>query len=114
MTTEEKLKEIVDKLLVKTQDDLCKWKKVTDFRFKLTVPGFADIIIVNMGNDNIVMEIFRGDIEIATLRADKKDEGNSLVRLYGYVKMYQEKYVKEQIEKLMAEIENIGKTDLPF
>jgi hypothetical protein len=52
----------------------------------------------------------RNDIEIATLKSEEKE--SSLVRLFGYVKSYQEKQVNEQLEKLMAELNKLG--DQPF
>lgn len=109
MTTEEKLQLILDKLLVKTQDNLCLWKKITDFKFELK-SLVANIIIRCNGGDQIIIEIMRNDIEIATLKSEEKE--SSLVRLFGYVKSYQEKQVNEQLEKLMAELNKLG--DQPF
>lgn len=110
MTTEEKLQIIVDKLLVKTQDNLCDWKKITAYKFSFRIPGHADIVITNNGNGNVIICIMRNDIEIASLNTEQKE--NSLSRLYRHIKTYHENYVNDQLGKLMDELQKLG--DKPF
>lgn len=110
MTTEQRLELLVDKLLVKTQEDLCEWKKITNHKFLLKIPPVAEIQIANNGSNNIVMSIIRGDIEIASLSTEKTE--NSLRRLYDHVRTYQENLVNTHIGKLMEELNKLG--EKPF
>jgi hypothetical protein len=107
--TMEKLEQIVDKLLVKTQDNLCEWKKITPYKFQLKTL-VADIIIGAKGGETIYLDVMRNDIEIASISSDKKE--NSLVRLFGYVKSYQEKQTNEYLDKIMSELQKLG--EQPF
>jgi hypothetical protein len=111
MTTEEKLQLIVDKLLVKTQDNLCDWKKDGN-KYRLRMPAYADITIYLDGiNDswNINLDVIRGDLVLASVRKDTDETEAALVRLFEYVKSYHENYINEQLEKLMGEVDKLNK-----
>ena len=116
MTTDEKLVLIVDKLLVKTQDGLCNWKKYGGGKFRLGTI-IADIQIYTdypcNHTYNIVMTIWCDNMVIASISADHKEREDTLVRLFEHVKAYHEKYVNERMDDVMKEINKLGE-DKPF
>lgn len=112
MTTEQKLERLVDILLVKTQDNLCEWKKTIDNKFTLRIPAFADIVMdtgyIDGNSYDIFLNVVRGDMIIASISKNQKLTEATLVRLYEYVKTYHENYVNDQLSKLMEEIQKLG------
>jgi len=112
MTTEEKLQQIVDKLLVKTQDNRCNWKKESGNKFILRMPVYADIVMYIGPNINssyhIILDIVRDDTVIASLYKDQKETESTLVRLFRCVISYNENYVNDQLSKLMDELQKLG------
>lgn len=117
MTTEQtkKLELIVDRLLVKTQDGLCVWKKDANNRYALTM-GIAHLFltyhVVVAGKDYITLEVSREGVIIADITLNPKTLDGNLTRLYNAVVDYHNNYVNTHLEKLMAELQKLG--DQPF
>ena len=112
MTTEEKLQQIVDKLLVKTQDNLCEWKKQSTNKYVLRMPVFADIVIyldtpINRSY-HICLDVVRNDMVLASVHIDEKETESTLVRLFKCAKSYNENYINDQLSKLMDELQKLG------
>jgi len=111
----EKLLQLVDRLLVKTQDNLCDWKKVTNEKYNLRLAAanlYIELHQVVGGTDYITLDIVRDDVTIATLKGNRKDNENNLVRLFNTALEYHQDYVDKHITKLMEEIQKLG--DQPF
>jgi hypothetical protein len=107
MTTEQKLELIVDRLLVKTQDGHCKWKKDKENKFSLktgvgiiSLYGGNTIILAAIGNANL-------DVVIASKCKDKIETESNLVRLFDAVITYYNNYVNEEIGKILTELEKL-------
>ena len=112
MTTKDKLLLIVDKLLVKTQDNLCEWKKQSGSKYVLRMPVFADIVIyldipIN-GSYHICLDVVRNDMVLASVHESEKETQSTLVRLFGYVQLYHENYLHKQLTELMGELNKLG------
>lgn len=117
--TQEKLDLIADKLLTKTQDSHCNWKLDTDKKFKLSLSSGAIFLYsqdIIGGSSSIVMDIINNSnpqLVIATLKKDINSVDSNLVRLYHAASQYYRNYVNTCVEKLMNDIQTLGK-DAPF
>ena len=119
MTTEEKLQLIVDRLLVKTQDGLCEWKKNTDNKYCLrtsaaTIYLYNDVIIG--GEDSIKLDVNGNhnlELTISSVSINSYQTNSTLVRLYNAVKIFHQTYVDEQLGKLMTELDKLS-NEKPF
>lgn len=117
--TQEKLDLIADKLLVRTQDNLCNWRFDTDKKYKLYLN--TGVIYLHSqdiigGATSIVMDIVNNSnpqLVIATLKKDINSVDSNLVRLYHAASSYHRNYVNTCVEKLMNDIQTLGK-DAPF
>ena len=114
MNTEQKLEYIVDRLLVKTQDNSCEWKCGADKKFTLRTNSGILYLYWNHiigGTDTIVLDIVSyNDKEaiLASLSKDKSEENTNLVRLFNAVTVYHQNYVDSYIDKLMTDLQKLG------
>lgn len=108
MNTEEKLQQLVDRLLVKTQDNLCVWRKIENNKYTLQTPT-ANIKISYNAFDSIftiiTLEIVKNDIILSTTSKNYKDQNSNLVRLYDAVYEYHQNYVSTFLDDILIEIQ---------
>jgi len=111
MNTDQKLQQIVDKLLVKTQDNLCVWKKNKDNKFIYitpiaTIELYYEVIIG--GTSKIKLEINRDNTTLIEIFQDVNDinfDYHNLVRLFNEVEQYHQNYVNTFLDKMIVEIQ---------
>lgn len=119
MTATEKLEQLADKLLIKTQDNICEWEYTIDNKFKLTtLHGIIYLYPRNItGHSDITFAILdiakydNEDLVIASLCKEWNVADNNLVKLYHVVNEYYMNSVNSFIDKLVDYIE---KPELPF
>lgn len=111
MDAQEKLELIVDRLLVKTQDNHCKWVKNQDGKYGVKL-AYGFLSLYNQGG-TIVLDICRDDIVISSKKKDISDGNSNLVRLFKEVNEYYTNYVNEHLIKILTEIQKLGEP-LPF
>lgn len=119
MTTEQKLDEIIDKLLVKTQDGHCQWKRINFHEFvlktfssKITLSYLhrmetQNIIVLNVYDNN------NTEFPAATITQIDNDIHGNLNRLFDAVKKYYENYANICVDKLKNDIMKLGIPDDP-
>ena len=118
MTTEQKIDLIIDRLLVKTQNGLCEWKKNENMKFSLrTSVGIIHLYWHQSigGKDTIIFDIASNadlNVIIASKVKDKIETESNLVRLFNAVTEYHQNYVNEHVTKILTEIEKLG--EQPF
>ena len=108
MNTDQKLLQLVDKLLVKTQDNLCTWRKNAERKYILSTPTatieiYYDLIIG--GTTNITMEINRDKTTLISIRQNVEDTNSTLVRLFYTVTQYYQNYVDQFLDDILIEIQ---------
>jgi hypothetical protein len=108
MNTDQKLLQLVDRLLIKTQDELCGWRRNADNKYILTTPT-ANIEIYHQiiigGKDSIKFEINRDHITLIGIFQHKDEENSNLIRLYNAVTQYYQNYVDTFIDDLLIDIQ---------
>lgn len=120
MNTQEKLEYIVDRLLVKTQDNFCEWKYGTDKKYSLCLHSGYIYLYWNQiigGSDTIILDVVNHhnkDVILSSLKVKKEDENTNLVRLYNSVTKYYQNYVDTYVEKLLKDIQELEKNPLPI
>ena len=100
----QKLSNIVDRLLIKTQDDIYTWRKTKDEKYVLHFPiGTIQIYheIVLGGTHKIKLEITRDNITLIEISNDKKNTSSNLVRLFNAVEDYYENYLNEFLDDIL-------------
>jgi len=113
-TTEEKLDQLIDRLLIKTQDELCPWAIDNDaynesYTLKLNIAKLR----VRHYMDFITFYVIKDDQTIAVIYRNKIDTKSNLVRLFDLIIEYRTKYISEYLDRMISEIETFG-DPLPF
>lgn len=120
MTTEQKLEQIVDRLLIMTQDGQCEWKPTNDYnKFSLKTNAGCLYIYTSLIVDTgifIVLDVTNNaneNIVLAFLKENKSNTNSNLVRLFDTVIKYRQDYVNSFVDKLILELQKkLG--DQPF
>lgn len=114
MTTEQKLDEIIDKLLVKTQEGHCQWKRTNTGEFVLQLFS-AKIYLyyfhVKERTNSVVLYVTSNnnpEVVLANVSKEDNDINSNLYRLFNAVRKYYEDYIDMSIDKLRDDIMKLG------
>lgn len=114
-----KLDEIIDKLLVKTQDGYCQWERTNKGEFILQLFS-AKIYLyyfrIREGANSVVLNVVSNnnpEIVLANINKDDNDINSNLYRLFDAAKKYHEVYVNTCIDKLRDDIMKLGVPEDP-
>lgn len=112
MDTNEKIEQIIESLVVKTRNNLCKWHYISNNKFKLTLSGgiiYLSAVDFSDGNLYVVLDIFNHsntNVAITTIKK-QKDSISNLAILYTQVYNYYKEYINDYIHTLIKEIDNL-------
>ena len=112
MDTNEKIEKIIEKLIVKTRENLCAWKYQSNNKFKLVLGGGTIYLSATEYSDGIlyvVLDIFNHsniNTPVASIKK-QKDGVTDLAILYTLVCQYHKEYVDDYIQRLIKEIDSL-------
>lgn len=107
MKTEEKLEQIVDRLIIKTQDNLCEWKLLPNSKkFRLCL-NFGEIHVYQIIPNEIGIDFIANNIVITNLIKSTEIDSNVL-KLYNTIYSYHQNYIDMYIDKFIQEVQKLG------